>query len=208
MSLSSGERVVRYRWTELLMPKEAIDQVSAIGCRQRMLSTITYADCHGNEIGDTINKLEEDMSDDESSYLDSHQEDNSMAFDSDHGSSYDNDSGNDNNDEDDDDFGGRYHQPNLALGGQQQPREDGNDDDQPVQANNDACASDDDGDDHAHDNQPGCEPASVIGDQSIDETVEENSTLEEQSVEEDTMLAAQGVGDATAQNGEMSDGLL
>jgi hypothetical protein len=51
------------------MPREVIDQVIAIGCRQRMPSTITYADRHGNEIGDTINELDDNMSDNDSSYL-------------------------------------------------------------------------------------------------------------------------------------------
>jgi hypothetical protein len=43
MSLTLGERVARYCWTELPMPQEAIDCVSTIGRRQRMPSTITYA---------------------------------------------------------------------------------------------------------------------------------------------------------------------
>ena len=54
MSISSGEKVVRYRLTELPMPKEAIDRVSSIGRQQSMPSTITYANRHGTELGDTI----------------------------------------------------------------------------------------------------------------------------------------------------------
>jgi hypothetical protein len=97
MSLSLGAWVVRYWWTELPMLREAINCVSAIGWCQRIPSTITYANHHGHEINDTINKLDEDMSDDDLTYLDSHQEDKSMTSDVDDDSSYsDNDDNNDN----------------------------------------------------------------------------------------------------------------
>jgi hypothetical protein len=206
MSLSLGECVVRYRWTELPMPRAVIDWVSAIGRWQHMPSTITYADRHGNEIGDTINELDDDMSDDDSSYLDSHRDDDSMNSDSDdvsssdNGSSSDDESDGDNDDDDvDDDFDGRYHQPNLALGGQPQPR------DQPVQPNDDVGGGDDGGD-WGLDNQPNCESESVLEDQPIEERLEENSTLEDQSVDEDAVSTDQGVGDAVVPNEDMSDG--
>jgi hypothetical protein len=43
MSLTLGECLAHYCWTELPMPQEAIDCVSAIGQHQRMPPTITYA---------------------------------------------------------------------------------------------------------------------------------------------------------------------
>jgi hypothetical protein len=51
------------------MPREAINRVSSIGRRQGMPGTITYANRHGLEIGDTINDFEDDSSDSNSSYV-------------------------------------------------------------------------------------------------------------------------------------------
>jgi hypothetical protein len=175
MYLSLGEQVMQYGWTELLMPREVIDQVSTICHCQHMLPTIAYADCHGNEIGNTINKLEEDASDNDSLYLDSHQEDDSMTSDFDDRSSYGNDLDNDNDNEDNNDFGSWNHQPcqhNLPLGGQQQPCDDSHDDDQLVQVNNDECAGNSNGDDHG--SKPnGCEKESTHEDQLLDEVDKE-----------------------------------
>jgi len=50
MSLTSGENIVRYRWTEQPMPHKAIAQVSTIGRLQGMPSTLTYANRRGAEI--------------------------------------------------------------------------------------------------------------------------------------------------------------
>ena len=116
MSLSSGERVTRYRWTELPIPKEVIDRVSAIGRRQGMPSTITYADRHGREIGETIADYQavEDTDSDDESYEDSYQSDDedsdgsSGSDNSDNGSSDnpdDNSSSDSSSDDDDADDG-------------------------------------------------------------------------------------------------------
>jgi hypothetical protein len=103
MSLSSGERVVRHRWTELPIPKEAIDHVFAIGRRQGMPSTITYANRHGHEIADTIADYDDD--DDDSYQDDESDEDLDADSESDSelssssSSSSDSDEGNDDGDE-------------------------------------------------------------------------------------------------------------
>jgi hypothetical protein len=97
MSLSSGERVVRNRWTELPMPREAIDRVSAIGRRQGMPSTLTYANRHGREIGDTV----EDYAGDDDSDSDDETYDNSEQSDDDNDD--DDDDSKDDSDSDDDD---------------------------------------------------------------------------------------------------------
>ena len=54
MSLTSGDKLIRYRWTELPMPREAITRVNAIGRRQNMPCTITYANRYGTELPETV----------------------------------------------------------------------------------------------------------------------------------------------------------
>jgi hypothetical protein len=193
MSLSSGERVVRYRWTELPMPREAIDRVSAIGRRQHMPSTITYVDRHGHEIGDTINELEDDVSDDDSSYLDSQRDDESMM------SNFDDDSSDDDDDDSDDDsdngdgdknvFDGGDHQPHQVIGqhqprdihrdnGNEERRRDGSQDREPQE----------------RPGQSGYEP------QLLDELDQDSSASQDQSVDEypieDPMATDEGVSGA------------
>jgi hypothetical protein len=111
MSLSSGEWVVRYWWTEFPVPREAINCVSAIGWCQHMPSTITYANRHGHEINDTINELDEDTSGNDLTYLDSQQEDKSMTSDVDDDSSYDDDSDNDDNNDNTNDLAAEAMNP-------------------------------------------------------------------------------------------------
>ncbi|KAG7373144.1 hypothetical protein IV203_033868 [Nitzschia inconspicua] len=72
MSLTSGDRIVRHRWTCLPMPDEAIARVSQIGRRQGMPSTLTFSNRHGAEILDQVTTAIEDdhpdVSDDDSTY--------------------------------------------------------------------------------------------------------------------------------------------
>ena len=95
MSLTSGERVVRYRWTELPMPQEAIARVSAIGRAQGMPSTITYANRHGAEIADTVDNYPSD--DDTSSDDDTYHHDSDSSQSDDDSFAPDSDSNSDNN---------------------------------------------------------------------------------------------------------------
>ncbi|KAG7345607.1 hypothetical protein IV203_033138 [Nitzschia inconspicua] len=72
MSLTSGERIIRHRWTPLPMPEEAIAWVSQIGRQQGMPSTLAFSNRHGAEIMDQVTDVVEDphpdISDDDSTY--------------------------------------------------------------------------------------------------------------------------------------------
>ncbi|KAG7373109.1 reverse transcriptase RNA-dependent DNA polymerase [Nitzschia inconspicua] len=87
MSLTSGERLVRHKWTSLPMPDEAIARVSHIGRRQGMPSTLTSSNRHGTEITDqlvdTIEDDHPDVSDDDStySYQSSSDDDDTSSYD-------------------------------------------------------------------------------------------------------------------------------
>jgi len=76
MSLTSGDRIIRHRWTSLPMPRDAITRVSQIGRQQRMPSTLTFSNRHGQEIADRladyIDDGHPDASDDDSTYHDDH----------------------------------------------------------------------------------------------------------------------------------------
>ena len=54
MSLTSGARIIRHRWTPLPMPADAIQRVTEMGRSQHMPSTVTFSDRHGREIEDPI----------------------------------------------------------------------------------------------------------------------------------------------------------
>lgn len=76
MSLTSGDRIIRHRWTSLPMPREAINRISQIGRQQRMPSTLTFSNRHGHEIADRLHEYIDDAhpdaSDDDSTYHDDH----------------------------------------------------------------------------------------------------------------------------------------
>jgi len=122
MSLTSGDRIVRHRWTLLPMPTEAINRVSQIGRQQRMPSTLTFSNRHGLEIldqlGDYIEDDHPDVSDDDSTYSHTstqpdHDED---LYDDDHYDDSDEDTDDDtdsnNPDDSDDDDGDHDHDLN------------------------------------------------------------------------------------------------
>ena len=83
MSLTSGSRISRHRWSELPMPREVIDRVNAIGRTQQMPSTITYADRHGRDIANIFDVEIENEDDDDSTYSDDTHS-SSESSDSDH----------------------------------------------------------------------------------------------------------------------------
>ena len=66
MSLTSGEKLIRHRWTELPMPREAITRINAIGKRQKMPTMITYSNRHGAELPETIDDYPSDSDTDDS----------------------------------------------------------------------------------------------------------------------------------------------
>ena len=86
MSLTSGARLVRHRWTPLPMPSDAIQRVTQMGRAQHMPSTVTFADRHGNEIADPILQDLDNYSygsDDDSTYSSHHSDESSFSDSSD-----------------------------------------------------------------------------------------------------------------------------
>ena len=61
MSLATGARICRHRWTELPLPRDAIDRVNQLGKAQQMPQTMTYANRWGREIpNDLLDYYEDD----------------------------------------------------------------------------------------------------------------------------------------------------
>ena len=50
MCLTSGQRIIRYRWTSLPAPREVLQRVEGMGAQQNMPTKITYANRYGDEI--------------------------------------------------------------------------------------------------------------------------------------------------------------
>ena len=62
MSLTTGTCITQHRWTPLPLPQDAVNRVAAIGRQQGMPSVITYANQHGQEICDGLDKIYDDES--------------------------------------------------------------------------------------------------------------------------------------------------
>ena len=62
MSLTTGARITRHRWTPLSLPQDAVNRVAAIGRQQGMPSVITYTNRHGQEIRDGLDEIYDDES--------------------------------------------------------------------------------------------------------------------------------------------------
>ena len=81
MSLATGERIIRHRWTPLPMPREVIDRVSNFGHRQHMPLTLTFADRHGHILKENFDDFHPDDfpsdDDNDSDYSDSDPSDDS-----------------------------------------------------------------------------------------------------------------------------------
>eukprot|EP00980_Cylindrotheca_fusiformis_P011053 scaffold2537_cov102-Cylindrotheca_fusiformis.AAC.1 len=107
MSLATGSRISRHHWTELPMPAEAIQRVSAIGRAQNMPPTLTFADRHGHEMPQAVAEVHPDDMDDDSdgeSYTPSDSDDDSTVHaDTDTDSDDDDDDDSDDGDSDDGD---------------------------------------------------------------------------------------------------------
>ena len=63
LSLTSGARIIRHRWTSLPAPREVICRVNSMGKRQDMPSTLTFANRARTEIRDTVRDLYDNVSD-------------------------------------------------------------------------------------------------------------------------------------------------
>ena len=60
MSLATGRRLHRDRWTALPMPSDAIDRVNALGRRNKMPKTLTFTDRFGFELPDADDEVDDD----------------------------------------------------------------------------------------------------------------------------------------------------
>ena len=68
MSLATGVRLIRSRWTPLPMPREAQSRVENFGRKQNMPKTLTFGDRHGHEITDSLVDVDEWSDDDDGTY--------------------------------------------------------------------------------------------------------------------------------------------
>ena len=68
MSLVTGVRLVRSRWTPLPLPRDSQSRVESFGSKQNMPKTLTFGDCHGHEIPDSLEDIEEWSDDDDDTY--------------------------------------------------------------------------------------------------------------------------------------------
>jgi hypothetical protein len=87
MSLYTGKRIYRHRWTNLRTPGNAIARVNHLALREGMPRTITFVNRFGFELADE----NEDIDDDNDSAYDS-DDNNSIDEAFDNGSADDNDS--------------------------------------------------------------------------------------------------------------------
>ena len=93
LSLSTGARIVRHRWTRLPLPREAIIRVNDFGRLQDMPLPLTFADRHGHELEDRLVEIDDDDTSDAEYVPEDDSEDDSDTY------SYDT-----NDSDDDDDF--------------------------------------------------------------------------------------------------------
>ena len=63
LSLISGARIIRHRWTSLPPSREVIRCVNSMGRRQHMPSTLTFANWVRTEIRDAVRDLYDNVSD-------------------------------------------------------------------------------------------------------------------------------------------------
>ena len=68
MSLTSGVRIIRHRWTSLPAPREVICQVNSMGKHQDMPSTLTFANRVRTKIRDAVRDLYDNVSDEGSEF--------------------------------------------------------------------------------------------------------------------------------------------
>ena len=152
MSLTSGAKVIRYQWTKMPIPTDAINRVYHIGQQQGMPSTITYSNRRGEEILDTIDDFDGMDEADDSTYVSSDGAgDNDTSLDADSSSESVNESDSNDNEDGDSDS-------------------DGDNDDSSYHPSDDDEAADDDDDssyhplddDEAADNEPLDDDHSVV----------------------------------------------
>jgi hypothetical protein len=176
MSLATGRRLLRDRWTELPMPKDAIAKVNQLGRQQNMPKTLTFADRFGFELPDA----EDDIDDDHDSDYDPDDDDQSSDTSTASSQSWTH-SSDDDDDEDDDDDRSTHSVPELIAGvdsddedsddeDDEDDDDDSNDDDSDnleIKKDSDNEDSDNETDDEASDDND-VEPATInIPDETI-----------------------------------------
>jgi hypothetical protein len=174
MSLPSGRRILRDRWTVLPMPHDVIARVNQLAKDQDMPKSLTFADRYGFELHDGQDDVDDDH---DSNYTPDDATDASDAY------SYDTDSDND------DDLGGDdvIAQPLPGLNaGVDDPQNDGSDDDE----------SDDDESESDDDLESDDDPESDSGDN--DENIETDGNPEPN--ENDEQIPEINVPDITVEN--------
>jgi hypothetical protein len=183
LSLMSGHRILRDRWTELPMPHDAIVRVGQLGRAQGMPKTLTFADRHGHEIPDDAGAVDDDHDSDYDPADDEASTDSSSASDN------DDDDDDDHGDDDDDDHGDAQPLPGLTAGvdSDDDDDSDGNTDADADSANdggdgddNDDNASDDDG--SAGDDESDSDPDDEPGDEPTDEPPEPELNIPDETV--------------------------
>jgi hypothetical protein len=100
LSLTSGRRLHRHRWTSLPLPNDARHRIGQLGRAQNMPSNLTFADRFGHRIPDTLADIDERSTDTSSNDSDFQPGSN---YDSDHDSYSEYDSDTDTDDDNDDD---------------------------------------------------------------------------------------------------------
>ena len=84
MSLSTGQRLHRDRWTALPMPQDVINRVSNMGKQQKMPKSLTFADRFGHELEDLHDEVDDahdsDYDPDDNSSYSSSSDDMSYSY--------------------------------------------------------------------------------------------------------------------------------
>ncbi len=136
-SLVTGRCIIRDRWTELPMPKEAITRVNQLGCQQKMPKTLTFANRFGFELPDADDDVDDENDSDYDPDDDTQSSDNSTAL----SDSSTHTSDDDDDDDDGDDNNNDTSAPSL-IAGVDSDDEDSDDEDE---------EDDNDGDSDPHD---------------------------------------------------------
>ena len=118
LSLSTGARIVRHRWTRLPLPREAIIQVNEFGRMQGMPLTLTFADRHGHELEDQLVEIDDDDTSDAEYIPNGDSEDDSDTY------SYDSDDSSDDDDFPDVNIEAPLHDPDGPAFGEAPDKDD------------------------------------------------------------------------------------
>ena len=143
MSLATGLRLIRNRWDELPMPRDAITRVGELGRRQGMPKSLTFADRFGHEILDDSDDVDDDH---DSDYDPNDDSDQTSVSSGSYASSTSSSNDSDDSDDDDDDSNGQP-MSRLPAGVGGKAREDSDSDDDDTEDDDEVDSEDSDSDD-------------------------------------------------------------